>query len=351
MKRLSQQTKIAIVGCGAITRQFYLPALRALQQAHHPLSIIGLIDPSLPQLEHCKAECKDAKAYKHLNELPKDTNLVVIASPHRMHASQTIEALNLGFNVLCEKPMAFSPKECIQMMDTAIQRDKLLTIGHFRRFFPAHAAIGSYIQSECFGKLLSVKWREGQPFNWPLQSPALFDKAAHGGILSDIGPHCLDLILGWLGEPSSIECATDAMGGVDTHTALKLIFPDAVACTVTLSWRVPLENCCTLQFERATLRWNIHEPSRFHVLDTHIGLSTYVTVDSPIQEPGHAFSAQLINILEALQGKCSLRVSPLAASKVMELIDRCQTYSTLLDQPWLDAEEKAACHKLRIQHA
>ena len=58
---------------------------------------------------------------------------VVICTPNKFHADLSIEALNHGVHVLCEKPMAMTTEECDRMIEAANKNCKLLTVAYHYR--------------------------------------------------------------------------------------------------------------------------------------------------------------------------------------------------------------------------
>src|SRR4051794_23558928 len=98
---------VILVGCGAISR-FYAPALVALA-APAALRVVGLVDPSQENLARVAETFPAARKFRDIEEAEIDSShLVIVASPPRFHARQSIHALVRGAAVLCEKPMAAS---------------------------------------------------------------------------------------------------------------------------------------------------------------------------------------------------------------------------------------------------
>jgi len=55
---------------------------------------------------------------------------VVVAVQDQMHARVVAELAGLGYSILCEKPMATTPEECIKMADAVKRSGKVFGIGH-----------------------------------------------------------------------------------------------------------------------------------------------------------------------------------------------------------------------------
>ena len=97
--------RYGVVGCGAIAQRRHIPECIANPNSQ----LAALCDPNVERIEGInKAYGSPAKCYANYADMLKDPNVdaVIVAGPNSLHASQTIEALNAGKHVLCEKPMA-----------------------------------------------------------------------------------------------------------------------------------------------------------------------------------------------------------------------------------------------------
>lgn len=84
-----------------------------------------------------------------------DVDAVVIASPDNSHAPLTLAALALEKPVLCEKPLAVSTSECLEVVQAECSIGKqLVQVGFMRRYDPAYAAMKSACQSGELGAAL-----------------------------------------------------------------------------------------------------------------------------------------------------------------------------------------------------
>src|SRR5947209_2883729 len=95
--------KYGIIGCGAIAQRRHIPECVANPDS----KLVALADPVAERVAELAAKYS-AKGYADYLELLKnpDIDAVVVAGPNSLHAKQTIDALNAGKHVLCEKPMA-----------------------------------------------------------------------------------------------------------------------------------------------------------------------------------------------------------------------------------------------------
>ncbi|MCD6510627.1 MAG: Gfo/Idh/MocA family oxidoreductase [Thermoprotei archaeon] len=132
-----------------------------------------------------------------------DVELVIIAVPPKYHAKMTIEALEAGKHVLCEKPMATNLKDAKEMLAKARKAGLKLCIDYQNRFLPSHERLKQIVDSGDLGDLIQVRARVAYPIMEVLPPDApmrtwLFNPAiAGGGVLMDIGTHWTDLVR-WL---------------------------------------------------------------------------------------------------------------------------------------------------------
>lgn len=96
--------------------------------------MVAFCDIILERAEKAKADygSPEAKVYSDYKELLKDSTIDVVhvCTPNRSHSFITIDALEAGKNVMCEKPMAKTVEEARAMVEAAKRTGKKLTIGY-----------------------------------------------------------------------------------------------------------------------------------------------------------------------------------------------------------------------------
>lgn len=188
--------KFAIIGCGRI----------AQRHAEH-ISKFGELS-AVCDIEIDKAEVLGneyhAKPYKIIDDLlsnERKVNVISICSPNGLHAEHSIRALNAGFNVLCEKPMAISVHDCGQMIQAAERNNRRLFVIKQNRFNPPVAAVKKAIDDGKFGKIYSVQlscfWNRNDDYyanSWK------GTKDMDGGTLYTQFSHFVDLLYWLIGD-------------------------------------------------------------------------------------------------------------------------------------------------------
>ena len=249
--QLSRQIRVALVGCGAVATQYYVPALRELERAGKA-TVVALFDPAADRMSALQDTFTQAVCLGDVSEVGKlGVELAVVASPPRFHAEQSIQLLQAGCAVLCEKPLATDVAEGEAMVAAAVATQQMLASGLVRRFFPAAESLRTILAEQGLGAVRSFTWQEGDHFRWPTQSAAFFRRAvAKGGVLLDIGVHVLDLLIWWWGPPVDVAYEDDAMGGVEANCRIRLTFAQGHSGEVRLSRDWPLANRCLIHCAR-----------------------------------------------------------------------------------------------------
>lgn len=349
---------VILVGCGAVSRFFYTPALTELQ-SKGLLRVETLVDPSPANLQHLAVEFPNAGKATHLEDLPLASRLAIIASPPKFHAQSAIHALSSGATVLCEKPMANTVAEAETMIEAARTNKSLLAVGLYKRFFPACEAIHGLVKQSPLGKLQRFTIEEGGKFGWQAASDSFFRKnMTPGGVLLDIGVHVLDLLLWWLDEPASVHYEDDAMGGQEANCRINLAYPNGTKGEVRLSRDWQTRNEYTFYFERGIVRYKVNDANHLEIqadgMPSLLSGSLHETssaggllIPRGVERSNpQSFIEQIRNIIEAMQGKASLRIPGEEGIRSMRLIETCYANRQLMPMPWLTPNETETATRL-----
>jgi predicted dehydrogenase len=337
---------VVLVGCGAVSRLFYAPALRELA-LHGILQTVAVVDPAAPARTALAGEL-GARACPTLREgLAAGAVLALIATPPKFHREQAEAAFAAGLDVLCEKPLAPGSAEGEAMVAAAHRTGRLLAAGHYKRFFPAHRALKTLIERQTFGALRTVEIAEGGRFGWPAATDSFFRKEqTPGGVLLDIGVHVLDLLLWWLGPPTGFTYADDAQDGLEANCRFDAGFPGGVRVTMRLSrdWATP--NCHVFRFERATVHSRVNASNQLELTFDGVPVSFAAELRDPLpafpapattalETNPQAFIAQLVDVCAAVRARRAPFVTGADGLRAIRLIERCYAARQPLSQPWL----------------
>jgi len=141
-------------------------------------------------------------------------DVVVISSTPHTHARLSIQALEAGCHVLCEKPFAADGAEARAMLDAARKAGKVHMIGHEFRFDPLRATFAKAIADGMVGdpQFATIITLIPQiPFSEHEMPAWWFDPAEGGGWLGAMGSHVFDQLRVWLGEFASVSATLSTL--------------------------------------------------------------------------------------------------------------------------------------------
>ena len=242
--------RVAILGCGAVANVIYCPALQEVQA---DLELAGAADLNRESAQSLLKKFPQAKFFgdyrQMLAELRPDA--AIVALPHSFHKTASIDAMRLGIDVFCEKPMAMNSAECDEIEKLVGETGRVFTVNMFRRLFPSVKEIKRMIDVGALGAALAFEITEGGPYGWPAMSFSFFDrKIAGGGVLMDSGVHTLDLLQWLLGEIRVVEFFDDAVAdGVECDCVANLTAGNAQG-SLRMSRSVTMPNIYRMEFER-----------------------------------------------------------------------------------------------------
>jgi predicted dehydrogenase len=142
--------RVALVGMGRIGRMH----LRAISSACEA-EVIGVYDVN-EQLARERAEAANiARVFGSWQDVLDDPDVqcVGILLPHDLHEKYSIEALEAGKHVVCEKPLAPTLSECDRMLAAAAKSGRKLFPVHNRVFSPAVEKLREVVQQDGIGEV------------------------------------------------------------------------------------------------------------------------------------------------------------------------------------------------------
>ena len=124
-------TNLAIMGIGTIGKR-HLMAIEAIDT----VNVCGVVDISEEAKSYC--ENRNIPIFHNLNELKNNQNVdgVVISTPTVLHHKNALSALDLGFDVLIEKPISANFSQAEEIKELANKKKCMVLVGHQRRFNP-----------------------------------------------------------------------------------------------------------------------------------------------------------------------------------------------------------------------
>ncbi|MBN2984606.1 MULTISPECIES: Gfo/Idh/MocA family protein [Cohnella] len=208
---------IGLIGLGFMGRTHLENYLR-LEREGAPIRVVALCDVDEAKLngggsggnidtasEH-EIDYGRFRKYTSVQEMldREELALVDITLPTFLHRDVTVQCLNGGVHVLCEKPMAMNAAECDEMIAAAEANGKRLMIGQCLRFWPAYVYLQDLVTSEKFGRVTSAYFYRGG--GTPSWGPWVLRNEQGGGALLDMHVHDTDMVNWLFGKPEAVSC-------------------------------------------------------------------------------------------------------------------------------------------------
>ncbi len=235
---MSASLRLGIVGTGAIAQLAHLPVLSKLKGAE----LVAVCDNDLVKARALADRFSIPDAFSDIDELLEFDALdaVVIATPNHLHEPHTLAALSRGVHVLCERPLALTPKGIERIIAASQRAEKKVVVGNNHRFRSDVQALASFLRGGELGKLTGVRAGAYHPpasvAGWRRNRPE-----AGGGAFLEHGFTQLDLAL-WLAEfpdPVRVNAYMDRPRGAKAVEESMLVVLEAaggVTCTFDISW-------------------------------------------------------------------------------------------------------------------
>jgi predicted dehydrogenase len=132
------------------------------------------------------------ETWEDLLSKKKIADFALICTQDQMHIEPTLKALDQGYDVLLEKPMAHTLEGCVKLVKKAEEKNKILGICHVLRYSPFFSTVYESINKGLIGDIVNISHRENVSWfhmahsfvrgNWrskELSSPMILAKCCH----------------------------------------------------------------------------------------------------------------------------------------------------------------------------
>jgi len=208
MPDANTKLKVALVGTGVRGTSFW--GRRLVEQYSDILEFVGLSDINPGRLQYGKEYMKvDCPTFLDFDEMVKTTkpDLIIVTTKDSTHHEFIIKALEMGCDVLTEKPMTTDEIKCQQIIDAEKRSDRKLIVGFNYRWSPYMTKIKELLSENSIGRVTSVD------FHWYLNTyhGASYFRRWHG-LMNSGGSlwvhkatHHFDLLNWWIdSDPSEV---------------------------------------------------------------------------------------------------------------------------------------------------
>jgi predicted dehydrogenase len=208
--------------------------MRLLDTVKDKFQIVAVFDKDPARLAEARQRynCRTYETYEGLLQ-DAEVELMVVAMPNHLHATCSIQALNAGKHVVCEKPMAANVKDADKMIAAAKKNRRKLTVFQNLRYRPDFIKVREIIQSGVLGRIVHIRMAYhsfGRRWDWQTL------KKYNGGSLNNTGPHPVDQALVLFGRKNpKVFCLREktlTLGDAEDH--VKVIIYGKKAPTVEI---------------------------------------------------------------------------------------------------------------------
>ncbi len=258
-----KKLRIGIIGCGGIANGKHMPSLKKIGE----VEMVAFCDIIKERAEKAKADygTPDAKVYTDYKKLlsDKSIDIVHVCTPNRSHSFITVDALEAGKHVMCEKPMAINSEEAKKMLDAAERTGKKLTIGYQNRQKSNARYLKGEAMADTFGDIYYARAIALRRRAVPTWGVFLNEYEQGGGPLIDIGTHALDLTLWTMNNYKPKYCVGSVYHKLNDQTETANVFgewdPEKFTVEDSAFGFVVMENGATVSVE-SSWALNILDP-------------------------------------------------------------------------------------------
>lgn len=330
---MSDKIRFALVGCGRIAQRH----AKNIKNYGVLSAVCDIDQPKAFQLGDEYAANIYYDASEMLQKEKGNIDVVAICSPNGLHAEHSIMALNAGYHVLCEKPMAISVHDCGDMIKAAERNNRRLFAIKQNRFNPPVDAVKKLIDEGRLGKIYSVQlscfWNRNEDYyanSWK------GTKDMDGGTLYTQFSHFIDLLYWMIGDVKNAEAylANYNHNGViefeDTGVVIVEFYNGAIGTVnyTVNSYQKNMEGSLTIFAEKGTvkiggqylneLEYQNIEGYKIENLPTGNTANNYGTYQGSMSNHDKVYA----NLVDVLQNGAIINTSSFEGLKTVEIIDK-----------------------------
>jgi predicted dehydrogenase len=206
----TSKLQVGIVGVGprGIGFDQHLPGWARVPFA----TVVAAADLSAEALDRACDEFAIPRRFQDWHDLVAlpDVDIVDICTPNRTHAAIALAALKSGKHVLCEKPLATTAAEVLNLRDAAARANRLVMTAQHLRFDPRSRQLKTLIDAGLLGDIYYTRAQWLRRRLLPPRTTFIEQRLSGGGAAFDIGVHVLDLACWFAGSPEPVSVSAMA---------------------------------------------------------------------------------------------------------------------------------------------
>ena len=222
LSNLEENMKLGIIGSGMIVKDF-------LSFAHElpEIKLEAITARNIKNLKELQSKYNIKNIYTDIDLCLKNKEIdtIYVAVPNNLHYSISKKALEVGKNVICEKPFTLKYEESVELFEIAEDKGLILIEAITNQYQKNYLDIINNIDNigeirlvECNFSQLSSRY---EAFKNGILAP-VFDKSKGGGVLGDLNIYNIHFVVGLFGKPNKVHYSPNIVNNVDTSGILLL---------------------------------------------------------------------------------------------------------------------------------
>ncbi len=199
---MAEHVRVGIIGTSGWTDWIFLPSF-----ASHPAAeVVAICGRQRERAEALARQFDIPRVYTDYRQLIAEGGLdaVVVAAPDDLHYRMTMDALDAGLHVLCEKPLALNVENAHEMW----QRAEAAGVMHFVlftwRWQPHFSYLKQLVDEGYLGRCYQAQFRFMGGFSRHPHYTWRVDGRRANGVVSDLGAHMIDFARWYVGEVAAV---------------------------------------------------------------------------------------------------------------------------------------------------
>jgi predicted dehydrogenase len=226
---MGKKVKWGILGYAGIARKKVLPAMKNLET----VELYAIASRDQKKLQDAVEQYQFEKTYSSYDELLLDPEVqaVYIPLPNALHKEWVIKAANAGKHILCEKPLALTKEDALEMVEACEKNHVKLMEAFMYRFSSRSKKLKELINTGVIGEIKHIN--SSHRFVLSDMENVRASQELGGGSLHDVGCYPINMVgLLLQDEPESICAQKIDFHGVDFAISAVLKYKNGVMASI-----------------------------------------------------------------------------------------------------------------------